>query len=561
MTTPRRPRRLVLIDPCLTGPGSHPYHYAELLHQAAMRAGCECLIVTHRDCTTAPPGWRALPAFTHTAYSKYTLSGGLDRLDARGRPPWLPRSPWARRHGRRRREERIATFAREVLPALDGLAAGDAVLVATASELEAAGLAWAMAATRPPRGVGWHVQFHLPILRGFSGDFARQEPRLAEARALLRSAAAAAAPNEVQYHATTEELAAEHERLVPGPVGVLPYPVDVPPRAAGPATGPLRIACLGDARPEKHAECLAAIVRDVVADPRLAAAVRFAVQTNLGFPAASRRPEHVAVARSLTTLARAAAAGAPVELLVGPLTQDAYSRELAAADVVLLPYDQGRYRSRCSGIVLEALATGAVPIVTGGGWMARQVEAAAGGHAAAVVAGSRELATQRLERPRLGRRPLVIGLAAQGAASAAGATAVAVEVTWDDPPGDRRALPPVRVAVTGGATRPATSLSAAGGVATAIFPLTSPGRPLVELAAACGAACAVPAAITVRSLATAAPAAASAVGLVIDAPADVPAAIREIVLHAGHYRATAAAHALSVRHAATADAVLRRLLP
>ena len=562
MTRAGRPRRLVLIDPCLTGLGSHPYHYAAAVLAAATRAGHEVLLVTHRDFAAAPSDWRVLPACTHTAYSKYTLSGGLDRLDDQGRGPWLPDAPWTRRHANRRREERIAAFAREVLPALDGLVAGDSVLVATASELEALGLARAIAAARPPRGVGWHVQFHFPILRGFAADFPRQEPRLAAARDALRAAATAASPHAITYHATTAELAAEYERLVSGPVHVLPYPTQAPTPASRPLQGPLRIACLGDARPEKHSECLAAVVAEIAADPAMSGRVRFAVQTNRGYPATSRKSEHVAVTRTLAALAGAAAAGAPLDLLPGPLDAETYARELAAADVLLLPYDQGRYRSRCSGVVLEALAAGAVPIVTGGGWMARQIAAAIEAHATAVVACGRVLATRRFAQPRIGRQRLTIDLAALPTVTGH-AAAVAVEVAWEAADQVRFALPPVRVAVTGGPAGPATVLaaSAGAGVSTAIMPLTAAAGLRLEITPACGAPAAGPAAITVRELATDAPVPAAAVGVVIDAPADAPAAIREIVRHAGHYRATAATHAATCGQTVAADEIVRRLLP
>jgi hypothetical protein len=164
----------VLVDPCLTGPGAHPLRYAEIMLQAATRAGCAGLLVAHRDFTAGPAAWPVLPAFTHTAHSKYTLAGGLDRLDARGRPALLSALPWRAWQAARRREERVALFARELAPALAGLEAGDVVLVATASELEAAGLARAIAAVRPPPGVGWHVQYHMPILAGFADDFLRR---------------------------------------------------------------------------------------------------------------------------------------------------------------------------------------------------------------------------------------------------------------------------------------------------------------------------------------------------------------------------------------------------
>ena len=84
---------------------------------------------------------------------------------------------------------------------------------AVASELEAIGLARAIAAARPPHGVGWHVQFHFPIFRGFAPDYPRQERRFTAACDALRVAAAAAAPHAITYHATTDDLAAEYERV------------------------------------------------------------------------------------------------------------------------------------------------------------------------------------------------------------------------------------------------------------------------------------------------------------------------------------------------------------
>jgi hypothetical protein len=552
-----RQRRFVLVDPCLTGLGSHPYHYAAVILAAAARAGCDRLLVTHRDFTAPLPDVPVLPAFTHTAYSKYTLGGGLDSRPG-WRPSWLPQPPWQVGHADRRRAERTAAFAREVRPAFDGLAAGDVVLVATASELEAAGLARAIAAAEPPPGVGWHVQYHLPIMTGFAADLPAHAARIAAARGPLAAALAAATPHAIHHHATTEELAWQYERLVGGPVGVLPYPAQVPATRRHDGA-PLRVACLGDARPEKGSASLAAIVAATAADPELAGRVRFVVQTNRGYPAASRRREHLAVTRSLAALARIAAAGGPVELVAGPLDAAAYAHQLATADIALLPYDQDRYRCRCSGVVLEALAGGLMPIVTGGGWMARQFATPIEAHAAAVRAAAEVGEPRRLVRPLVGRRPLLVEPPA-GPETAGAWTAAVVEVAWDGAADEWLSLPPVRVAVAGG-TRPPTVLAAGtAGVATAVFPLPPRARPLVELTAACPGRPAMPAAVTIRTVRTGGPVPASAVGLVIAAAADSAAAIREVVRHADHYRATAAAHAATVRRAATADEVVRRLL-
>ncbi|MFN7813859.1 MAG: hypothetical protein ACK5SI_14490, partial [Planctomycetia bacterium] len=70
MTIDRR-RRFMLVDPCLQGPGSHPYHYAVEVLAAAARAGCECRVVAHRNFAdgTLAGVWPVRSAFSNTAYS------------------------------------------------------------------------------------------------------------------------------------------------------------------------------------------------------------------------------------------------------------------------------------------------------------------------------------------------------------------------------------------------------------------------------------------------------------------------------------------------------------
>lgn len=557
-------RRFMLVDPCLVSAGSHPLHYAAEVLAAARRAGCDCRLLVNRAC---PAGMRAAdcpvrPTFTNSIYSKYTVAGGLDRLDCRGRSGWLPRPPWEARHVARRREERIRAFAHDLAPALAELRSGDVFLLATASELEIAGLAQAIAAARPAPGIGWHALVHFPVYRGFTADFDRQDRRLAWARDLLRTARATVP--ELQLHATTEELAAQHARLAGGPVGMLPYPIQSAPvdadgdRRRGDG---LRVSCLGDARPEKGSQALPAIVAAALADPLLAG-VRFAVQSNPGFDVRSRAAEHRAVSRALATLARQAAAGGPVDLLPGPLDGAGYARALAETDVMLLPYDQERYRVRCSGIVLESLASGVVPIVTGGGWMARQFAEPLRRHAAAIAARAEVLDERRIDGPRLGAGlSLAIDMpgAAQRATAAGRQGIITVAIRWrsDSGPGE----PPVRVSLASPDRLPATMLAAdgSGEPGCAIFPLADPAWAACRVEVAGGSAAVER--IVVRRLDAAAPVPAGAVGAVIAAADDAAAALREIVRHFPHYRETGLRHAATVREAASGDAVVRRLLP
>jgi hypothetical protein len=558
----------VLVDPCITGPGSHPLHYAGEVLAAAGRLGCECVLAAWHgfDPVGCPPTWRVSTPFRNTSYSKDNAFGELDRCDAHGRLPLVRRLSPAHVVRNRRQAERIAAFAADVRPVIDDLRPGDVLLLATASELEAIGLARAIADLRPPAGIGWHVLFHFPIYQGFAADFPPQDARLRSVRRRLDEAVADAAPHVIHWHTTTPELAAHHARILPGPVSVLPYPVprlpDRPPRRAG----PLRVASLGDVRPEKQSAELPAVVASCAAE--MPGRFTFAIQTNLGFPAGSRHADHRTIRAAVEELRRLSTAGAPLELLAGPLDAARYAAELVSADAVLLPYDQIRYRSRCSGIMLETLASAAVPIVTGGGWMARQIADSIRSHVAAVLRDRPTVHDCRHPLPPLRLdRPFVLPLADSCAELPAGSHAILiVEVRWAHRGAASLHEPPVRIAVEGCGPRPATVLAPdeQGRDAVAIVVLSpaeiASGAPRLACGPACGAETAGPAELRIRCLPADGPTPTSAAGIVIASARDVVPALREFADHASHYLQSAAAECARVRDACSGAAVAERLL-
>ncbi|MBU6276743.1 MAG: hypothetical protein KGQ61_08895 [Planctomycetes bacterium] len=562
--------RLVIVEPCLEpsapgAAGSHAGRFVSALLGVAGRR--RCTIVARRgfvagagiadECAVHA----TLPFGPH---SKVTAAGELDRLDERGRHRFRPELPWAAWHRQRRREERIEGFARGVLPALADLRAGDVVFVTTASELEAAGLARALARCSLPVGIGCHVLFHAAIERGFSTDRPRQVRRLERVRRLLAGAVHEAAPHRLAFHATTPELAAQYTRLGAAPCGVLPYPVVVPPPPPGKrsAAGPLRVAALGDARPEKNSHHLAGIVDAVAARPALAAAVTFAVQCNPGFAATSTVTGHEAVRRCLAALGDRP----NVELVDGPLDDAAYVDQLHRADVALLAYDQDRYRTRLSAILLEALVAGAVPIVTGGGWMARQLAGAQADHVARITAGA---VGQRLGlvRARTVRHP---GLSMRCAVPA-GTMALVVDVAWACDGTDALAEPPLRLACatdddddapplpTTVACAPSTGRTTA--VLFPLRPVATPRTVTVHAGPVRAAAEVAIDRIAIDALAGAVPPPAGAAGVIVDHVADVPAALAEVARHADHYRHAAAALGNAVGAVHGPAALLERLVP
>ena len=588
-------RQFLLLDPCLERIGSHPFHYACEILAAAEAFGCSCTLATQRGFiadATWPASWHVHPAFTHSGYSKYTAFGELDRLDARGRKPLRFSWPWSAWHAARRRAARIEAFARDVQPLLGSLQNKDVVLLATASELDAAGLARAIAACRPPAGIAWHVQFHYPLYCGFAGDFAAQQRRLQRVQRLLQTAVATAKPHVLHFHTTTAELAAQYDRLGIGPVSELPYPAQIPGnvRAFTPRSDSegqtLRVAILGDSRPEKNSHLLAEIVAAASRDPCLAGRLQFAVQSNLGFPANSTVPEHAAVRAALHALKQQPQS--LVELLAGPLAADGYAREIQAADVMLLPYDQQRYATRCSGILLEALAAGVVPIVTGGGWMSRQLADPLRLHAESILAASQTLSTQRVTAPRIeALRPFLLPIEPPGSARSSGAVhdVIAVDLTWQASGSACLCEPPMRLALEGIATRPPVVVNAdpLQRTVTVLFPIDadavpnlagrsdrdgsdkSAGRLRLICAPASGAQSVALESIGIRWIACQRCVPAGAVGVVIDCDGtesqNVVGALREVVRHADHYRGSAIAHAHRVHGSSSGTQVIRRLLP
>lgn len=55
------------------------------------------------------------------------------------------------------------------------------------------------------------------------------------------------------------------------------------------------------------------------------------------------------------------------------LSRDEYIKCLETCDLVLLPYDPISYRARTSGIFVEAIFAGKIPVVKAGSWLAREL--------------------------------------------------------------------------------------------------------------------------------------------------------------------------------------------
>jgi hypothetical protein len=463
----------------------------------------------------------------------------------------------------------VEALACDLAPVIARLRPGDHLLIATASEIDCLGLSRAIAATAAPAGIGWHLQFHAPLLPGplppVDGPSPLlQDSRLARVRRCLADAMALASPHRLRFHCPTDELAAEWELAGADGAGTLPYCIEgMPVPRPGAGEQRLRVASLGDARAEKNSRAVAMLVEAVAADHALRDRVRFAFQSNTGFDAGSRRSADIAIRRAIDSLR--ARTDDLVECIAGPLDAAAYRGQIDAADALLLPYDQLRYRQRCSAILLEALAAGRPPIVTAGGWMARQL-----------LAAHREHANELAARHRIASDPdwLPSPVAADGSLAVsltipADADALLLEARWRG--GGREALlgPAARV-----------GLSVAGIQRGAILQADPTGAAcaaVLRLAAGGGhGATGRTTLLTVASTAPRVPVGLSeirwkwirsgpsmplgAAGVIVPEIADLEEGLREFVDHAWHYRRTAALLAPAIVATHSPDAVLDRLL-
>lgn len=566
MTCARAPR-LVVVDPCLDGPGSHPWQYAVAMLGAAGRRGFGRDLVC-RSSARIPAdscgGCRVWPLLSFHGGSKLTGFAELDRLDDQGWPRWQP--PWTAWSRSRKRRKRAEAFATEIAPVVASLAPGDHLLVATASEIDCLGLAWAIDTLRPPIGIGWHVQFHGPLFAPPPARPMTSDRRITRVAGILGEAIARAAPHRLQFHTPTEELAAEWSLGGAGAVSVLPYPVDFAadrretPHARSADGRRLRVSLLGDARSEKNSHHAAAVVDGIAALPELARRLHFAIQTNAGFNLRSRRPDDIAVRRTLAALALRR--DGLVEPLAGPLTADDYHHELDRADALLMPYDQRRYRQRCSAVLLETLASGRVPIVTGGGWMARRLSSAHRDHVERLIGLLHTVAEQSIALDgEMTGRTHTLPISAPG-----NADLLVVGVTWRLRGVEALLAPPLTVTVGTAATPAAATLQAdpSGNAVPTVFrcgpfspargptslTLTGPGR----------SGSILPVSLHLRWLNGGHALPLGRVGIVSAGPESVVDALREFVTHADHYLASARQAADGIRQVHAPDAVLEALL-
>ncbi|HEX5444933.1 MAG TPA: glycosyltransferase, partial [Pirellulales bacterium] len=269
--------------------------------------------------------------------------------------------------------EQMLCFERDLLRflALAQARRDDHVLVLSAHPRDAAAAPLALEILGPENS----PTFHLEILNAlFESDPAAElstPPSYVRIKRLLMSLYGDwMAGDRVKLYTDSEMLSKDYESISGQPFGVLPIPfrAELLTPAPRPPSAAVRLGYFGEARDEKGFPWLSELaeaLRDEYLGPGRA---RFVIQANISLP--QYNPQSVAAFERLRRFPPS-----EVQLFAAgsALSAVEYYRMFSQADVVLLPYLNGRYRACTSGVLAEALALGSPVVAPAGTWMAEQL--------------------------------------------------------------------------------------------------------------------------------------------------------------------------------------------
>jgi glycosyltransferase involved in cell wall biosynthesis len=274
----------------------------------------------------------------------------------------------------------------ERLLCLSGAGPDDHVYLATAHARDAVAVRQLIQDLGEERVPSFHLEYHHPLLALHAPAEADGEepPGGSEAWMPLYTRtyeayfdAFRAYPDTgcMRFYALTRGLADDYARLtgLPFRLQVLHFRADKVPPPAARSDGPLRVLYLGDCREEKGFLWLPGLVADLWEDYVRPGRARLVIQAT-----ADPGAQTPALQKALGALR---AYDPRLVQLVGEdgyMPEEAFYRVLADADVVVLPYRKLAYRTRFSGIMLQAVLAGKPTAVTAGTWMAEQQAAGSG---------------------------------------------------------------------------------------------------------------------------------------------------------------------------------------
>ena len=348
--------KLVIVDGSIDESRGHHLGYAAKLSRAAVERGLEVAVGINRRAPESVdpvfPGARTLRCMTHGFWDNSSISGGTVLHAAScGRLPWAVDSRLTQAF-----QDDLITVMRS-----SKVSDGDLVLVPTAGPCEIECILELASKAELPRVV------YAPLIRrpttvsaGLSGcrgliDSLRYRGVLAQWRASRWRSS-------VVPLTDSDWLAASMKAAHGVAVRVVPVPSDFTVRETNitRAASVLTVTFLGDGRHERGLFMIPEIITCCEGRLPRSPSVRFRIQVN---DSPTKWP-----------LSRDGPITKPrvprIEIIQGPISDEAYRREVLAADVLLLPYDPIRYRARTSQVLVDGLAAGVPAVVPARTWMA-----------------------------------------------------------------------------------------------------------------------------------------------------------------------------------------------
>lgn len=347
-------RQLIIVDHSLSSKGGHYFEYSRSVGQGAAQRGWQVHILANRKLRldSDVPLAQALGVQSVRPVFFYDWSIWSDI------PPHQP----SKGH-----------FGHDILHELVAVGAGptDLVLVHTLGWSQLAQLLWSLSAIPPWRAAGL-PRFSIVLRydpRDLDPAYSRKMADLFDQLAANKAMAA-----RVRFHTDTDHLTMLYGQLLRTKASTLPIPFDQAAmlRALASVAGeegggdkkkrPLTLVYIGDAREEKGYPLLPEMARQLWESHFRTGQLRLLAQSNF----------NIAGGEASVPEARQRLQQLPspeVRLLTAALDTEAYYRLLAAADIVLIPYDPERYQARSSGILVQAQCAGKVVVTSSGTWM------------------------------------------------------------------------------------------------------------------------------------------------------------------------------------------------
>ncbi len=415
-------RRFILFDQNIRNVGGHFLELATVILDAAERAGFEPWLITHQTFGTSGiqsgadlvstrrldphlneessgdvasvstlfqlpeerqgRGWQFRPLMPHWKMHRWALSGDGHSFvgrDSDGNPIGsglgrLLQNVIDRFHGTRPQvmlrdhAEAIVQILREVQPTKDDIA-----LFGTCDEFSGLAIPLAIKAVGLRETIDIHLLYHSNFVAKRQGDWARLPYQQKELKQQFSEITSGAKPHRIHCWATTEELADQLNLLTASrQFSGIDYPIRCNTNMTEPSCNkplPLRLMLGGAMRTEKGSRQIFGLLEQLW-DSHLKPRNWQVVLQVSNRSAATILPRRL---RGEVRFDDLDDRQAPILLIGNQLRASDYQKLITSADAGLFLYDPERYYARCSGVLVEMLASGIPVVVPAGSWLSRQI--------------------------------------------------------------------------------------------------------------------------------------------------------------------------------------------